>query len=213
MKVLIADDHGIVRQGLMSLLSEEEDIDLVGQAEDGKSAVHMVAELAPDVIVMDITMPGMDGVEATRLICERYPATRVVALSMHDEPYIVREILRAGAVGYVLKSYLGDEAVKAIRAAVKGEHYLSPEITDVVVESMRSKNGLMEACDPSELSERELAVLKLTAEGKAVKEIARKLHISPKTAHSNRHDLMEKLDVSSVAELTRYAIRHGVIRP
>ncbi len=211
MRVLIADDHGILRQGLKSLLDGEEDIEVVGEACDGGEAVRLFMELSPDVVVMDVTMPEIDGIEATKRILLQNPRAKIVALSMHDEPFVVRETLKAGAAGFVLKSYLADEVVKAIRVTMQGGYYLSAKITDIVVEDYTARSAERYKGANTELTERDIAILTMVAEGKTVKQISRELHLSPKTAHANRHALMEKLDVESVAELTKYAIREGIV--
>jgi len=201
MRILIADDHGIVRQGLTSLMERQPNIEVVGEAKDGQEALDLVKELSPDVVIMDVAMPNLNGADATRLILRDNPDIRVIALSMHAEKHIVRDILQAGAMAYVLKSYLFDELSKALEAAAAGERYLSPRIAGVVVDDYVSRGQ-------SALRERQ--VLQLTAEGKTVKQIARQLHVSPKTADGARRRLMNKLGISSIAELTKYAIREGI---
>lgn len=210
MKVLIADDHGIVRQGLASLISKQPNINVVGEAKDGQEALNLARELSPDIIIMDVSMPNLNGADATRLILSENPGIRVIALSMHTEKRIVRDIIQAGAIAYVLKSYMFDELTKALEAAAAGEFYLSPRITGVVLEDYVSQGQSEKKSDPVELTVRERQVLQLTAEGKTVKQIARQLHVSPKTADAARRKLMNKLDISSIAELTKYAIREGI---
>lgn len=210
MRILIADDHGIVRQGLRSLIEHEPDMEVVGEAQDGHAVLRLAKDLKPDVIIMDITMPELNGIEATREVLRTVPATKVIALSMHAEGHIVKEALNAGACGYILKTNLFDELVRALEAAVSGDSYLSPRITDVMVHEWVRRRS-QPACDlGAELSPRERTILQLTAEGKAVKEIARHFRVSIKTAHANRRKIMEKLGVSTVAELTKCAISRGI---
>lgn len=209
MRILIADDHGIVRQGLRSLIEAELEMEVVGEAQDGSEAVALAAKLQPDIIIMDITMPKVNGIEATRQIIQRKIATRVIALSMHAEGHIIKEVLDAGASGYVLKSSLFDDLSKALRIVASGECYLSPRITDVLVTNWLERGGKGGRSNEV-ITSRERRILQLTAEGKSVKEIALQLHISPKTAHANRRHLMDKLGVSTVAELTKYAISEGI---
>jgi DNA-binding NarL/FixJ family response regulator len=210
MKILIADDHGIVRQGLASLIEKQPDMEVVGEATDGQKALELVKELAPDVVIMDISMPNLNGIEATRLIRRDHPETRVVAFSMHTEKHIVGEILKAGASAYVLKSYLFDELSRALEAAAAGEHYLSPRIAGVILQQYTSHAQPNKSNTSLNLTPREMQVLQLTAEGKNIKQIALQLHISPKTADATRRRVMEKLGTSSIAELTKYAIREGI---
>jgi len=210
MRILIADDHGIVRQGLTSLMERQPNIEVVGEAKDGQEALDLVKELSPDVVIMDVAMPNLNGADATRLILRDNPDIRVIALSMHAEKHIVRDILQAGAMAYVLKSYLFDELSKALEAAAAGERYLSPRIAGVVVDDYVSRGQSEQEGQRIELTLRERQVLQLTAEGKTVKQIARQLHVSPKTADGARRRLMNKLGISSIAELTKYAIREGI---
>ncbi len=210
MKILIADDHGIVRQGLRSLIEANSAMEVIGEAEDGSAAVVMVEELQPDIIIMDITMPKLNGIEATRQIIQRKLATKVIALSMHAEGHIVKEVLDAGAMGYVLKSSLYDDLSKALHAVSSGQCYLSPRITDVLVSDWLERSGQGRKRPIEEMTSRERRILQLTAEGMTVKEIALQLHISPKTAHANRRQLMDKLGVSTVAEMTKCAISEGI---
>jgi two-component system response regulator NreC len=159
MRILIADDHGIVRQGLTSLIEKQPNIEDVGEAKDGQEALDLVRELSPDIVIMDISMPNLNGADATRLILRDHPGIRVIALSMHTEKHIVRDVLQAGAVAYVLKSYLFDELSKALDAAAAGEFYLSPRIADVVVEDYVSQGQGEKASPPVELTVRERQVL------------------------------------------------------
>lgn len=210
MRILIADDHGIVRQGLVSVIEKQRDMEIVGQAEDGQTAVELARELSPHVVIMDITMPGLNGVEATRQIVSRNPEIKVVILSMHPDGRIVREALQAGASGYVLKSYLLDDLLKAVHAVMQGEAYLSPQITNVVVKDYVGASAPSDEKKPTALTSRQRQILQLLAEGKSTKQIAHILHISPKTSDAARRKIMNKLNISSMPELTKYAVREGL---
>lgn len=210
MKILIADDHGIVRQGLKSLIEKQADMEVVGEAEDGLAVVQLAKELLPDVIIMDVTMPNLNGIEATRLILRQIPGTRVIALSTYPDRRLVVEMLKAGALGCVLKSCLFDELVRALHAVVANERYLSPRITAVLVEDYINHSSTAETGASSKLTDRERQILQLLAEGHTTKQIALRLNISPKTADANRRQIMNKLGIFNVAELTKYAIREGL---
>jgi DNA-binding NarL/FixJ family response regulator len=210
-KILVADDHSIIRQGLCALLEKQPDIEVVGAVEDGRKAIELAEELAPDIVIMDITMPNLNGVDATRKIIEKAPSSKVIALSMHSSRRFVAEMLKAGASGYMLKECLFDELVEAIKTVLNGEIYLSHKITGVVVDDyvkrLITNNNKSEA---PILTEREREVLQFLAEGKSTKQIALQLHVSDKTIESNRRNIMDKLHIHSIAELTKYAIREGL---
>ena len=217
MKIVIADDQGIMRQGLAALIREQPDMEVVGEAQDGWEAVALAKELKPDAVVMDISMPNLNGVDATRRILAENPNIKVVALSMHPDRHYVTDILKAGALAYVLKSCFVDELVKALHAAEAGQHYLSPQITDVLVDEIVNQTSANDQNGPSRspgrlgpLTDRQRQVLQLIAEGLSTKQIALHLCISQKTADANRREVMNKLDKHSVAELTKYAIREGL---
>jgi DNA-binding NarL/FixJ family response regulator len=210
--VLIVDDHQILRQGLRTLLEAESDLDVVGEAGDGRAAMRMAKELRPDVVVMDISMPELNGIDATRRILEDRPATRVIALTAHADHRTAGEILRAGASGLVAKDGAFDELARAIRIVAAGKTYLDAGTAGGVVEHFvrAPTNGDGGPRAFATLSPREREVLQLVAEGKATKEVAAILSVSVKTIETHRRALMEKLHVESVAELTKYAIREGL---
>jgi DNA-binding NarL/FixJ family response regulator len=208
--VLLADDHQLLREGLRSLLEKQEDIVVVDEAENGREAVKLASTLRPDVIVMDIGMPDLNGIEATRQITTEVVGTKVVGLSMHASEKTVIEMLRAGASGYVLKLSAFDEVVQAVRTCAGGERYLSPKIAGTVLDGLM-KASPQEDSAFAKLTPREREVLQLIAEGKSTKETASILGISPRTVDVHRKNIMEKLELDSVAELTRYAIREGIV--
>ncbi len=209
-RILLADDHGIIRQGLRSLLNKQPDMEVVAEAEDGRKAIELVREFTPDIAIMDITMPNLNGVEATRQITAEFAKTRIIALSIHSNRRFVSDMLRAGARGYILKDCLFDELVQAIRVVTDGGVYLSHTITGVLIEDYVNHLSTPFESQSSILNDREREVLQLLAEGKNAKEIARDLHVSVKTIEANRRNIMEKLDIHSVAELTKYAVREGL---
>lgn len=210
MRILIADDHGIVREGLKSLIEQQPDMEVIGEAKDGNTAVQLTKELSPDVVIMDVSMPNLNGVEATKYILQHKPDVKVIILSMHTDSHIVKESLKAGASGYVLKSYLFDELLNALKAVQANGYYLSPRITGVIVEGYRDEQQVDAPLESQKLSARERQILQLIAEGKTIKEIAQILHISSKTADANRRRIMNKLKIFNIAELTKYAIREGI---
>jgi two-component system, NarL family, response regulator NreC len=210
-KVLIAEDHKIVREGICALLSKETDIKVIAEAEDGDTAVQLAKELLPDVVVMDIGLPNLNGIEATRQIVAGVPGVKVIALSMHSDRRYILEMLKAGAKAYLLKDCAFEELVQAVRNVKRNKVYLSQKITETMI-----NDQILLTKDESSvftlLSDRERQVLQLIAEGMTMKEIAHSLKVSVKTAETYRQRIMEKLNMHSVAELTRYAIREGLIQ-
>ncbi len=209
-RILLADDHKITRQGLRSLLEKQQDMEVVGEAEDGRTTVSLVRELSPSVVIMDVTMPDLNGVEATRQIVGQSPDVKIIALSMHSDTLFVTEMLRSGASGYLLKDCAFEELARAIHAVVAGKTYLSPSVSGVVVDDYLHRLSKADFSDSQVLTDREREVLQLLAEGKSTKRIALKLHISVKTVETHRRQMMNKLDIHTVAELTKYAIRKGL---
>ncbi|MFA7158071.1 MAG: response regulator transcription factor [Kiritimatiellia bacterium] len=210
-RILIADDHKIMREGLKALVGKETDITVVGEAESGKETISQVQKLSPGIVVMDIAMPDLNGIEATRKITKINKNVKVVALSAHADQHFIREMMAAGASAYVLKDTAYEELVRAIREVMKGKKYLSPDITRGVLDSfvnLPRTTGTNPAF--AVLTDREREALQLIAEGKSTKEIAGAMEVSVKTVETHRHNIMEKLDMHSIAELTKYAIREGV---
>jgi len=212
-RVILADDHAIVRHGLSKLIQQEKDMEVVAQAQDGHSTVELTRELSPDMVIMDIGMPDLNGIEATRQIVRDFPQVKIIGLSMHSGQKFVTEMLKAGASGYLLKDCALEELTTAIKTVVAGKIYLSPGITDIVVENFVRHSEDTETSAFSLLSQREREVLQLMAEGKTTKQIARHLYISPKTVEGHRLRLMAKLKMDSVAQLTKYAIQEGLTSP
>ena len=210
-RVLLADDHTIVRKGLRSLLEGQAGIEVIGEAEHGREAVQKTQELLPDVVLMDLSMPGLSGLEATRQIRKRFPEVKVLVLTRHANEEYIFQILRAGASGYVVKKAAPTELMLAIKAVYQGDSFLSPAISRPVIEEYIRKAEAMEENSHDRLTDREREVLQLIAEGHSSREIAELLHISEKTVRAHRAHLMDKLDIHSTAELTQYAIRKGVI--
>ncbi len=212
-KVLLVDDHTIVRKGLRSLLEEEDDIKVVGEAEDGYDAIQKVAELESDVVIMDVGMPSLNGLEAVKLLKKENNDIRILILTMHDNEEYIIEALKSGACGYLVKKSAPKELTAAIRIANKGETYLSPSISTKVINRFirQTSEGIDKTPKNDLLTTRERETIHLIAEGKSNKEIADKLAISLKTVKNHRSNLMEKLDLHNTAEITQYAIRKGIL--
>jgi two-component system, NarL family, response regulator NreC len=206
-RILLADDHAMVRKGFRLILETQPDIEIVGEAANGREAIEQAGKKHPDVIVMDVAMPELNGIEATRRLSSLAPRTRVLALSMHKDSVYVREILRAGARGYLLKDSIDSDLVNAVRAVAKGDGYLSPAVSDAVLSDYRRH-----VTDPLDLlTTREREVLQMIAEGKTNKEIASTLNLSVYTVDAHRGKVMEKLNLHSTGELVRFAVRNGLV--
>ena len=209
-KLLIADDHKLFRDGLKTIINGRQDIEIIGEAENGIISVQLARELKPDVIQMDISMPELNGIEATRKILAENNAIKIVMLSMHFNRRYIIESLKAGASGYIMKDSAPEEVLSAIRTAAAGRIYLSETLTDEVIKEFINIADSGKSSAYSILSPREREVLQLLAEGKATKEIAAKLNVSVKTIETHRKQIMDKLNLHSIAELTKYAVREGL---
>ena len=212
-RVILADDHTVVRQGLRALLAAEDDIDIVGEAENGRQAIQLVKKLLPDVVVMDIAMPVLNGLEATRQISRAVPSAKVLILSSYSDDEYVQQLTEAGAAGYLVKQTAGNELLKAIREAQRGNAYFSPAIAKRLRDQCRDAfvSGQPGRRRADYLTTREAEVLQLIAEGRANKQIAAELCISIKTVEKHRQQVMNKLNIHDVAGLTRHAISKGII--
>lgn len=211
---MIVDDHALVREGLKALLSLAPDIEVVGEAENGREALRKVRDLRPDVVLMDIAMPVMGGLEATRRICREFPGTRVLALTQYDSFDYVIPIIEAGAKGFVTKASSSSDLARAVRTVYQGSSFLSPAAAAALVEERQRRSAEGVRGDPYDsLTEREREVLKLLAEGHTTREIARMLFLSPKTVEWHQSNLMHKLKLRNRTELVRYAIRKGIVTP
>lgn len=209
-RILLADDHMIIRQGLKSLVESKPDMEVVGEAENGREAVRLFKDLRPDVTVMDVAMPDLNGIDATCKILEIDKQAKVVALSMHDDTEYVLRMLDSGASAYLLKDCAFEELESAVRSVMRGEVYLSPRVAAMVVEGYVHGTGRNKSSSLKELTPREREVLQLLSEGKSSKEIAALLDVSGKTIDTHRRNIMEKLGLFSVAELTKFAVREGL---
>ena len=208
-KILVADDHGVLRAGLRALLSAEPDIQVVGEAADGPAALRLAAELRPDVLLMDISMPGLSGIEVTRQIKAAQPDMRVLILTLHQDEGLLREAIHAGATGYIVKQAVESELINAIYAVHRGDMYVHPSMTRALFKDVSPT--LVPKTPMEQLSPREVEVLHLIAQGHTNRQAAEMLHVSVRTVESHRANLMGKLDVSSPAQLVRYAIKHGLL--
>ncbi len=209
-RIVLADDHTLFLSGLRSLLEKEPDLEVVAEVKDGREAVRVAHEKRPDLVVMDVSMPGMNGIEATRQITSALPRIKVLCLSMHSEEQFIAAVLEGGASGYLLKECAVDELLLAIRTVMANQIFLCPTITTTVVQSYRAQRALTQSSPFSLLTPREREVLQLIAEGHSTKDIAARLHLSVKTIDTHRQRIMDRLNIRSVSGLTKYAIRHGL---
>lgn len=209
-RIIIADDHMIVCQGLATLLAKEPDMEVVAEAENGREVVQLVKELRPDVVIMDVNMPDLNGIEATRQVLAAFPETKIIALSMHADRRFVVNMLKAGSSGYLLKDCAFEELAAAIRLVMANKTYLSPGVSNIVIQDYVQGLSAPRSSAFTMLTPREREVLQLMAEGKPTGQIAEQLHISVKTVETHRQQIMHKLGIHSIAELTKYAIREGL---
>ena len=209
-KIILAEDHKIVRDGLKTLLENEEDMEVIAETEDGRTAVKLAKQLFPDVIIMDITMPDMNGIDATRDVLKEAPGVKVIALSMHSDRRFVTGMLEAGASGYLLKDCAFEELARAIKTVMADQTYLSPRVADIVIDRYIRKSAESDSSAYSVLTPREREVLQLLAEGMSTKEIAFHLNVSIKTVETHRRNIMDKLDIHNITDLVKYAIREGL---
>lgn len=209
-RVLIVEDHNLMRQGLVSLLKKEADIDVVGEAENGQQAVDLAESLEPDLIVMDIGLPELNGLDASKIILGKKPDIQILGISMHTEYRFVMRALRVGVRGYLSKNCAYSDLCVAIRVIMEGQMYLSPSVTKIVMENTLSRMPDEEATLISSLNDRERRVLQYVAEGKASKQIARLMYISENTVTKYRQSIMKKLGLTNVADLTKFALREGL---
>lgn len=206
-RILLADDHAILRKGVRMLIDSEPGLEVVGEAKTGREAIEEARNLKPDIVLMDVSMPELNGIEGTRRICEELSQTKVIGLSMHRDSVYVREILRAGARGYLLKDSEDDDLIRAIRAVARGEAFLSPAVSDAVLSDYRKH-----VSNPVDLlTSREREVLTMIAEGKTNKEIANALNLSVYTIESHRGSVMEKLNLHNTGDIVRFALRNGLM--
>jgi len=210
-KVLVVDNHGILRQGIQALIEKHSDMEVVGQADNGLEAVELARQLQPDIVLMDVTMPKLNGIEATRQIKRELPAIKVLALSVHAKREFVLDMVRAGVSGYMLKECVFDDLVHAIKVIVAGQSYLSPQIASIVLDGI-TKDSILDIVNSNleTLTSREKKILQLLTEGNSAKQIALQLGLSVKTIEATRRQIMEKTEVDNLADLTKYAIREGL---
>ncbi len=212
-KIFLVDDHSIMRQGLRVLIEAESDMEVIGEAGNGRETVQQVRELEPDVVIMDITLPDLNGIDATRILVSEFPQLKIIALSMHSNRIFVEEMMDAGAFGYLLKSCVFDELVDGIRTVYKNKAFYSSKLTQMVAEKESVVSPESDLLKFPELTNREREVLQLLAEGHTTKEIAELLFITSKAVEKHRHFIKEKLNLRSTAELTKYAIQIGLTSP
>ena len=210
-KVVVVDDHGVLREGLRLLIEQQAELELVGEAEDGRKAVTIVGELKPDIVLMDVSMPGLNGIEATRQILAENSDVKVLALSAYSNKRFITEMLKIGVSGYILKDSASEELVRAIFSVAAGDNYLCPKAASLVIEDYKQNSKSFVNGSPLDiLTAKERELLQLLAEGISAKEAAKLLHVSVKTTDARRRETMNKLGITSMAELTKFAIREGL---
>jgi len=209
-KIILADDHNVLREGLKSLLNQQQDFEVIGEADNGRDAVRLTKKLEPDIVVLDIGMPNMNGIQATQHIVAEVPETKVLALSMHSDHQFVVKMLQAGASGYMLKDCAYEELISAVRDITAGKFYLSKDVTGVVINNYINMIQAVDAVSHPTLTSRERETLQLIAEGKSTAETANLLNVSGKTIETHRKNIMDKLDIHNIADLTKYAVREGL---
>jgi two-component system response regulator NreC len=209
-RIVLAEDHKITREGLVNMLKNQGNMQVIGEAQNGREAVQLAIDLSPDLVIMDVTMPNLNGIDATRVITSNSKAVKVIALSMYSDKQFVQGMMQAGASGYLLKDCAFDELVNAIRVVYGGETYLSPGIAGIVVQDYVKKLSSSASSAVTLLTKREREVLQLISEGKSTKHIATHLDVSIKTVETHRRQMMEKLGIRTIAGLTKYAIREGL---
>ena len=212
-RIVLADDHALIRSGIATLLHGSVDIEVVGEASDGEEAIERVKDLHPDVLVIDLSMPKLSGLDAIKIITKRFPATRVIVLTMHENEEYVYQILRSGAGGYVLKSAGKEELSSAIRAVAGGEKFFSPRVSQIMAEGFvrRAEGDTQQPGVEVPLTKREREIIVLVSQGLTNQQIANRLYISPRTVDTHRTNIMQKLDIHDLANLVRYAIDHGLL--
>ena len=211
-RIILVDDHAIVRDGLKALIEDRPGFEIAGQADTGREAIRLCEELNPDMVIMDVGMPDLNGIEATRMIVKEHPRIKILALSMHTRKRFVLEMLKAGALGYLLKNSAFKELSDALDNVIAGKPYISPEITTVVLSELAAGPSAPDS-GTTDLTSREREILQLLAEGRRSKDISEELHISIKTVQTHRRNIMEKLNIRNLPDLTRYAIQEGLISP
>lgn len=209
-EIILADDHNIMREGLRLLLSKYPDIDIIGETDNGRDTINLAKKFQPDVVIMDVTMPELNGIDASLQIMSENKKIKVIALSMHSDKRFVEKMLRAGASGYLLKNCATRELIIAIREVIKGHIYLSPDISDMIVKDYLDNTKPEELIKDKKLTSREREIVQLIAEGFDTRTIATKIHLSPKTVETHRRRSMEKLGISNIASLIKYAIKEGL---
>ena len=210
-KILLADDHKILRNGMRSMIEKEPDLEVVGEAENGITAVQMACDLNPDVVIMDIAMPGINGVDATREILSKAPEIKVLALSTYSEKQFIFTMLKAGALGYLVKDCAFEELVSAVRSVAENKIYIAPKVLNIVVKEYLNHESQELPKDDVQITPRERDVLRLITKGKNTKEVASELYVSAKTIETHRQNIISKLGIHNVAELTLYAVQSGLI--